>query len=104
MHQFGIWLSSLGAASAALAIVVAGESEVAAARPGVDPGSVNRVLKGDRLPLTPSRGASDVWPGSLTPRVLETPRHEPKLPDECTAVFNPKRNTFSTEVAGRCIG
>jgi hypothetical protein len=102
MRQFGIWLSNLGAASAALAIVVAVESEVAAARPGVDPGSVNRVLKGDRLPLTPSRGASDVRPGSLTPR--ETPRHEPKLPDECTAVFNPKRNTFSTEVAGRCIG
>src|SRR5262245_47719568 len=110
MRQFGIWLSGLSAASAALAIVIAVESEVAAARPGVDPGSVNRVLKGDRLPLIPSRGASDVRPGSLhpraleAPRVLEAPRHDPKLPDECTAVFNPKRNTFSMEVAGRCIG
>jgi hypothetical protein len=103
-QQFGIWLSGLGAAAAALSIVIAVESEVAAARPGVDPASVNRILKGDRMPLIPGRGASDVRPSSLHPRVLETPRDEPKLPGECSAVFNAKRNTFSTEVAGRCIG
>ena len=104
MRQFGIWLSGVGAASAALAIVIAAESEVAAARPGVDSGTVNRILKGDRMPLIPANGASNVRPGSLTPRAMDTPRVEPKLPDECSAVFNAKRNTFSIEVAGRCIG
>ena len=40
------------------------------------------------MPLIPGNGASNVRPGSLTPRAMDTPRVEPKLPDECSAVFN----------------
>src|SRR5262245_59208985 len=87
MRQFGICLGGLGAAAVALAVVIGMESEVAAARSGVDPATVNRVLKGDRLPLTRSRGATDVRP--TMDRPVEAPRAlQPKLPDECTLVFN----------------
>jgi hypothetical protein len=102
MRQSDFYLGGLGALAAILALVISLESEVVAAgRPQVDPGAaVNRVLKGDRLPVIPGRGASDARPADTRPAEVQ----QPKLPDECNAIFNAKRNMFSTEVAGRCVG
>jgi hypothetical protein len=97
-RQRGYLYGGLGVAVAMLSMVAALEAQVATARPGVergvDRGSVNRTLKGDRLPLIP--GATGAIPIEL-PRALE-----PKLPDGCDDA-NAPRGPFSAEVAGRCI-
>ena len=93
-RQRGYLYGGLGVAVAMLSMVAALEAQVATARPGVERGSVNRTLKGDRLPLIP--GATGAIPIEL-PRALE-----PKLPDGCDDA-NAPRGPFSAEVAGRCI-
>jgi hypothetical protein len=52
--------------------------------------AVERSLKGDRLPLVP-------------PAQSARPPHDPQLPDGCIGQFDPHKNVFSSEVAGRCV-
>jgi len=90
-------VGGLGAAAAMLIVLLGLEAQVGAqveaARRGVDPGTVNRALKGDRLPLIPR--ASDAKPAPRAP--------EPKLPDGCVGGFTSTKNVLSTEVPGRCV-
>jgi hypothetical protein len=96
MRRKSGYVVGCGAAVAMLSFVASLEVEVAAARTGAEPAPVNRTLKGDRMPLVP---------GMRSVRPAETRRlSDPKLPDECHAAFDPRRNTFSAEVAGRCLG
>jgi hypothetical protein len=78
--------------------LVAGlEIQLALANPTIDatarafaPTSINRHLKGDRLPaVSPQRG--------------ENPAKEPSLPPGCEARFTSVQNTYKNEVAGRCV-
>jgi hypothetical protein len=94
MHRGSRYLVGFGGAVALLSVIVSLEIEVAAARGGVEPAPINRMLKGDRL--SASSGVTSARP--LAPRA-----GEPKLPDECHATFSARNNTFSAEVAGRCI-
>ncbi len=94
MHRMSGYLVGLGGAMAMLGLIATLEVEVAAARGGVEPPPVNRVLKGDRL--LPISGVSSTRP--LAPRAGET-----KLPDGCHATFSVRNNAFSAEVPGRCI-
>ena len=93
--QRGYLFGGLGAAVAMLSMVAALEAQVMTARPGVDRGTVNRALKGDRLPLIPgATGASPIeLPGA----------RKPKLPNGCDEDVRASRSPFSTEVAGRCL-
>jgi hypothetical protein len=93
-RQRGYLYGGLGVAVALLSMVAALEAQVASAPSGVERGSVNRALKGDRLPLIP--GATGAVPTEL-PRA-----REPKLPDGCDDA-NAPRGPFSAEVAGRCV-
>jgi hypothetical protein len=96
-RQRGYLFGGLGVAVAMLSMIAALEAQVATARPGVgvDRGTVNRALKGDRLPLIP--GATGAAPIDLRPAATE-----PKLPDGCEEAHAP-RSPFSAEVAGRCL-
>src|SRR5438876_11384976 len=93
--QRGYLFGGLGAAVAMLSMVAALEAQVMTARPGVDRGTVNRALKGDRLPLIPgATGASPIeLPGA----------GKPKLPNGCDEDVRASRSPFSAEVAGRCL-
>jgi len=86
------------AAIALLAVAITLEIQVAAARTGlattrtgVEQPTVNRTLKGNRLPLVPD--------ASLPPARAE----QPKLPEGCVESAKSARNPFSMEVPGRCV-
>lgn len=91
--QRGYLFGGVGVAVAMLSMVAALEAQVATAPLGVDRGTVNRSLKGDRLPLIPGAGASPV-------ELRRIP--EPKLPSGCDD-GRAYRGPFSAEVAGRCL-
>jgi len=79
-----------GVVVAMLSFVVALEAQFARARSDIDPMTVNRALKGDRLPIIPGpRG--------------ENPAGQPRLPDGCEPRFSSVRNIYTNEVAGRCV-
>jgi hypothetical protein len=83
----------MGMAVAMLSFVVTLEAEGVAPGPRFDPGSVNRTLKGSRLPLVP--GTSGATP-------VDAPYvHSPKSPSDCKPDAIPK--PFAAEVAGRCV-
>jgi hypothetical protein len=98
-------LGGLGAAAVAGILVAALEASVAAMpeRHGVDPTSVNRTLKGDRLPAgsgetrsSPVRTIPNAMPAHMKP--------EPRLPDGCVSASEWRRaNIYTAEVAGRCV-
>ncbi len=89
----GYLVSGAGMAVTMLFFIVGLEAEVATARSGVDPGTVNRELKGDRLPLVPR--PSGARPAPRLP--------EPKLPAGCVSAAGATKNTFATEIPGRCV-
>jgi hypothetical protein len=88
------YVVGFGAAVAMVSLIAGLEVEVAVARTTVQPMPVNRILKGDRLPVAPITRT-----GPAQTRV-----DEPKLPDGCHAAFSASKNRFSSEVAGRCLG
>jgi hypothetical protein len=96
MQRKSTCIVGLGVAAAMLSFIANLEVEVAVARTGAAPIPVNRALKGDRMPAVTD--FSSAQPTAM-PRM-----NDPKLPDECHASFNPKKNLFSAEVAGRCLG
>ena len=92
----GITFFGLGAAATLATLVAALEVSVAAMPlvRGVDPVSVNRTFKGDRAPALPGASRS-------VPEKRQT--NEPTLPDGCIAAADWRSNTYSDEVAGRCV-
>lgn len=78
-----------GVAVATLSFVIGLEAEIATARPGSEPTTIDRALKGDRL-----------TPG-LRPSVA--PARQPKLLDGCESSFSTIRSSPMREVAGRCL-
>lgn len=92
--RFGYLAGGMGAAVALFSFVVTLEAEVAPAATGprFDPASVNRTLKGSRLPLVPATTG--------TTRPAGTPREaQPDTPRTCPV----SHDVFSSEVAGRCL-
>jgi hypothetical protein len=91
--HFGI----LGTASGLGAFVLALQVQVSAmpAVRGIDPASINRTLKNDRLPVVPA-----------AVRTLPTQHSEqPRLPEGCVDASNwHKDKIYTAEVAGRCVG
>jgi len=87
MRQSRYVLSVAGLATALLSLVAGLEIQLALANPTIDatarafaPTSINRHLKGDRLPaVSPQRG--------------ENPAKEPSLPPGCEARFTSVQNT-----------
>jgi len=78
-----------GAGVAALSFVIGLEAPFATARPGSEPTTFDRTLKGDRL--TPS----------LRPNV--TPIHPTKLLEGCESSVSTIRNSAAHEIVGRCV-
>jgi hypothetical protein len=91
--KFAYIVGASGVAVAMLAFVVTIEAEGIAVGPHFDPASVNRTLKGSRLPLVP--GTSGAAP------VESSRQHSPKSLSACAANAAPK--PFAAEVAGRCV-
>ena len=99
LYRASTRLAAAGVTIAMLSVVAGLEVQFAMARPSVDlttlnravdPASVNRSLKGDRLPIT------------LGPRG-ENPVDQLKLPSGCELRFSSTRNAYANEVAGRCV-
>jgi hypothetical protein len=84
----------LGGAVIVAALIAGLEAQVSAmpAARGVDPGTFDRTLKGDRLPLVTQ----------ITGPAWRSP--EPPLPDGCLAAADWHKDIYSAEVAGRCVG
>jgi len=60
---------------------------------GVDPASIDRTLKSDRLPVVPAT----VRPSQRS--------EQPRLPEGCFEAFNWNQETmWDVEIPGRCIG
>jgi hypothetical protein len=90
-HKFGYLVGGMGVAVAMLSFVATLEADVAHPGPRFDPGTINRSIKGDRLPLLP--GASGANP-------IEQPRGtKSSQPRNCPV----GHDMFSPEVAGRCL-
>ena len=91
--HFGI----LGTACVLGAFVLALQVEVLAmpAVRGIDPASINRTVKSDRLPVVPA-----------AVRTLPAQHAEqPRLPEGCVDASNwHKDKIYTAEVAGRCVG
>jgi hypothetical protein len=91
-HRSGYLIVASSAALAMLYCFVAVEATPATARaPQAEPTNVNRVLKGDRLPVTASRA---------TPVKMQT---SVKLPDGCEAIVSAIIRSPLAQVAGRCV-
>jgi hypothetical protein len=94
-HPSRYLIGGLGLAVMIASLLVGLEMQLAMARPGAEPtsingNSINRGLKGDRLPGIPgARG--------------ENPSDGPKLPKGCEASFSSARNIYANEIAGRCV-
>jgi hypothetical protein len=94
-HPSRYLIGGLGLAVMIASLLVGLEMQLASARPGVEPSnlngtSINRGLKGDRLPGIPGvRG--------------ENPSGAPKLPKGCEASYSSARNIYANEIAGRCV-
>lgn len=75
-----------------------------AARSSVDPPAqtVNRALKGDRLPLKPA-SHSEVENQPVEWRAPRLPAPVSRLPDGCEAVVSSIANSDLAHVAGRCV-
>ena len=89
-------IGGLGAVAALGILIAALEVSVAAipAPRGVDPASVDRTLKSDRL--SPMPGTDRASPALQAPA--------PKLPDGCIAATEWRRaKIYSAEIAGRCV-
>ena len=90
---FGI----LGTAFALGAFVLALQVQVSAmpAVRGIDPASINRTIKNDRLPVVPA-----------VVRTLPAQHSEqPRLPEGCVEASNWHMDKiYTAEVAGRCVG
>lgn len=78
-----------GAGVAALSFVIGLEVEMATARPGSEPATFDRTLKGDRL--TPR----------LRPSVA--PIQPTKLLEGCESSFSTIRNSAARGIVGRCV-
>jgi len=74
------------------------------ARTVVDPfgQTVNRALKGDRLPLKPV-SRSDVENQPIDFRTPRTWTPDLKLPDGCEAMVSSIANSELAQIAGRCV-
>jgi hypothetical protein len=87
----------LGTASALGAFVLALQVQVSAmpAARGIDPASINRTFKNDRLPVVPA-----------AVRTLPAQHSEqPRLPEGCVDASNWRKDKiYTAEVAGRCVG
>jgi hypothetical protein len=88
-------LGLLGMAVGLAAFVLAFQLQVSAMPVvrGIDPASVDRTFKGDRLPVVPA--------------VVRPPQRseQPRLPEGCVEASNwHKDKIYSAEIAGRCIG
>jgi hypothetical protein len=94
----------LMASLAALAIVSGLFMVDSAARSMVDPHAqtVNRALKGDRLPLRPA-SLSNVENRPVEWRAPHTSIPDSKLPDGCEAVVSSIANPELAHIAGRCV-
>jgi hypothetical protein len=86
-------------ALAMLAIITGLGMSDLTARTGLDPQTVNRTVKGDRLPLAPAFHP-DVW---RRPVELKAPTPDAKLPDGCEAPVSSIANPELARIAGRCI-
>jgi hypothetical protein len=85
----------LGPAVGLGAFIVALQLQVSAmpAPQGIDPVSIDRTLKSDRLPVVPT--------------AVRPPQHseQPRLPEGCVDASNWHQATkYTAEIAGRCIG
>ena len=96
--------SGLIASLAALAFISSLVKFDSTARSMVDPSAqtVNRALKGDRLPLAPvSRPDAENQPAELRAPRTSTP--DSRLPDGCEAVVSSIANSELAHIAGRCV-
>ena len=96
--------AGLMASLTALAIVSGLFMVDSAARSMVDPPAqtVNRALKGDRLPLRPA-SLSHVANQPVEWRAPRTSFPDSKLPDGCEAVVSLIANPELAHIAGRCV-
>jgi hypothetical protein len=90
----GIALGVLGPAVGLVAFVSALQLQVSAmpAVRGIDPASIDRTLKNDRLPV----GPQVVRPSQYS--------EQPRLPEGCVEASDWYRKVYNTEIAGRCVG
>ena len=90
MQQSRCVLAVAGAAVTAASFLAGLQVQIVGAELEIDPATVNRTLKGERLPVLPGPSG-------------ENPALQPSLPIGCEARFSSVRNAYANEIAGRCL-
>jgi hypothetical protein len=100
----GYLVGCFGAAFAIASFVIGLEISSTTAAPSVDPtaSSVNRTLKGDRMPLIPGTSRNAVN-GPFQIKAPQTPASVPELLDGCEPVISSIGQTPLAKIAGRCV-
>jgi hypothetical protein len=106
MRKSSPYLFGVGLALPLLALVAGLQVPTVSASPSHQDGtlqdatmSVNRALKGDRLP-----GMAPVTGGQAADRQgLQAPRATPRLPDGCEATVSAMTRSSLAQTPGRCI-
>ena len=102
MRHSRFFVGCCGAVFAVASFLIGLEVSATTAAPSTDrtATSVNRALKGDRLPLTPGRSRNAV----NGPLELKTPpASRPELLDGCEPVVSSIGQSPLAQIAGRCV-
>jgi hypothetical protein len=97
----GYLVGCFGAAFAIASFLIGLEVSSTTAAPSVDPtaSSVNRTLKGDRMPLIPGTSRNAV----NGPFQIKAPKAPAELLDGCEPVISSIGQTPLAKIAGRCV-
>src|SRR5262249_36189403 len=103
VRHSGFLVGCAGAVLAVASFLVGLEvsSTATTAAPSVEQTTVNRTLKGDRLPLVPGKSRNAV--NGIEINGPQTPAAVPELLDGCEPVVSSIGQTPLAKIAGRCV-
>jgi hypothetical protein len=104
LRHFRYLVACCGAAFGLASFVIGLEVSATTAASSVDqsPAGINRMLKGDRLPLIPGKSRNAVN-GPLEIKAPQAPTPRPELLDGCEPVVSTIGQPPLARVAGRCL-
>jgi len=104
LRHSGFLVGCCGAVFAVASFLIGLEvsSTATTAAPSVEQTTVNRTLKGDRMPLVPGKSRNAVN-GPFEIKAPQAPAAMPELLDGCEPVISSIGQTPLAKIAGRCV-